>query len=86
MSKTYHQDLYTCEAENSQNKEQPLVRSINLEVKGNCLCVMLCRYFWALQVFKAFQLFGVEKKNEQRTKDRSGLSFHLNGHAIGRLS
>lgn len=34
-SKTSHQDRYTCEAENSQNKEQPLIRSINLIVKGN---------------------------------------------------
>ncbi|KAL9959653.1 hypothetical protein ACROYT_G032993 [Oculina patagonica] len=33
VDKTSHQDVYSCEAENSQNKDQPLVHRINLVVK-----------------------------------------------------
>ncbi|XP_020606807.1 fibronectin type III domain-containing protein-like [Orbicella faveolata] len=33
VSKTIHQDVYTCEATNSLSNDQPLIRTINLVVK-----------------------------------------------------
>lgn len=34
VNRDLHQDVYTCEAENSQNFGNPLVYTINLNVKG----------------------------------------------------
>ena len=47
VKRDLHQDVYTCEAENSQNSGNPLVYTINLNVEGKLRCYSVSLFGWS---------------------------------------